>query len=72
MLGLKIEEGYLKFEPCIPSNWTEYKIKYQWKESCYNIIIKNPNGKNTFEENTSKVILNGNEVENHIKLDGIR
>ena len=33
------------------------------------IYYQNLNGKNTFEENISKVILNGNEVENHIKLD---
>ena len=28
--------------------------------------------KNGFEEGVSKITLNGNEVENHIKLDGSR
>lgn len=72
LLGLKVKEGYLKIEPCIPSNWKEYQMKYQYQESVYNIMIKNPNGKNHFEENVSKMFLNGNEVENGIKLDGSR
>ena len=67
ILGLKIENGNLKIEPCIPKEWKEYTIRYKWKESIYNIKIKNPNQKNTGVE---KVILNGEEVENNIKLDG--
>lgn len=72
LLGLKIEEGYLKIEPCIPKDWKEYQMKYQWRESMYNIMVKNPSGKNGFEADTSKVFLNGNEVDNLIKLDGSR
>ena len=66
ILGLKINEGYLTIEPCIPKDWKEYQIRYKWKESIYNIKVKNTNGKNT---GVDKVILNGNEVENRIKLD---
>ncbi len=72
LLGLKVEKGYLKIEPCIPKDWKEYQIKYQYRESNYNILIKNPNGKNTFEKGSSKIFLNGNEIENGIKLDGSR
>ena len=72
LLGLKIEKGYLKIEPCIPKDWKQYQIQYKWKESVYNIIVNNPNGKNTFENGICKVILNGNEVGNLIKLDGSR
>ena len=69
LLGLKIEEGYLKIEPCIPKDWKEYQIQYKWKESIYNIKILNPDGKNT---GVIKVILDGEEVENNIRLDGKR
>ena len=31
--------------------------------------MKNPNGKNT---GVTKILLDGNETENHIKLDGTR
>ena len=66
ILGLKIEKGYIKIEPCIPKEWEEYQIKYRWKKSIYNIKVKNPNKKNTGVE---KVIVNGKEQENKIKLD---
>ena len=69
LLGLKIEEGYLKIEPCIPRDWKEYQIQYKYKESIYNIQVLNPEGKNT---GVTKVIVNGKEVENKIKLDGKR
>ena len=67
ILGLKIENGVMKFEPCIPKDWKEYLIRYKWGKSIYNIKIKNPNQKNTGVE---KVFLNGNEVVNGIRLDG--
>ncbi len=69
ILGLKIENGYLSIEPCIPKDWKEYQIQYKWKDSIYHINVKNPNGKN---RGVTKVILDGNEVENKIKLDGSR
>lgn len=67
ILGLKIENGVMKFEPCIPKDWKEYLIRYKWGKSIYNIKIKNPNQKNTGVE---KVFLNGNEMINGIRLDG--
>lgn len=70
ILGLKIEKGYLKILPCIPKDWKEYQIKYRWKESLYNIIVRNLNGKNSWEEGKSKIKLNENNVVNNIKLDG--
>lgn len=69
ILGLKIENGYMTIDPCIPRDWKEYQIQYKWKDSIYHINVKNPNGKNRGIE---KVILDGNEVENKIKLDGAR
>ena len=66
ILGLKIENGFMSIEPCIPKDWKEYNIKYKWKNSFYNIVVKNPNGKNFGVENVS---LNGVVVENNIKLE---
>ena len=59
ILGLKIEYNILKIEPCIPSSWEEYSIRYEYKNSIYNIKIKNPNHKNTGVE---KFFLNGEEI----------
>ena len=65
ILGLKVENEYIKIEPCIPKDWKEYQIQYRWKQSIYNIDIKNPEGKNT---GITSVKLNGKETENRIKL----
>ncbi len=69
ILGLKIKNGYMYFEPCIPKDWKEYQIQYRYKESIYNITVKNQLGKNT---GVKRVSLNGNEIENKLKLDGER
>ena len=67
ILGLKIRKGILSIEPCIPSNWKEYLIRYKYGKSIYNIRISNPNGKNTGVE---KFVVNGVEIkEKSIKLD---
>lgn len=47
LLGLHIENGYLSIQPCIPSDWKEYSIKYKHGNSVYNIHVSNPNGKIT-------------------------
>lgn len=65
ILGLKIENGIAKIEPCIPTSWKEYSIKYKWKNAFYNIIVKNPNGKNTGVE---RIVVNGVETK-EIKLE---
>lgn len=59
VLGLKIEEGYLRIEPCISKRWKEYEIKYKYKTSIYNIKVRNTAERNT---GVSKFILNGEEI----------
>ncbi|MBO5413782.1 MAG: hypothetical protein J6A29_05820 [Clostridia bacterium] len=66
ILGLNIENGILKINPCIPKDWKEYSIRYKFGNSIYNIKVKNPNSKNTGVE---KMLLNGKEIEDlQIKL----
>jgi len=60
ILGLKIKDGYLKINPCVPNDWKEYEIKYKYETSLYKIIVKNPNHKETGVE---KFIVNGEEIE---------
>ncbi|MBR1653379.1 MAG: hypothetical protein IJ690_00275 [Clostridia bacterium] len=68
ILGLNIENGYMSFNPSIPSEWKEYEIKYKNGETRYNIKIKNINDKS----NKGKTVkLNGDVIENgKIKLEG--
>lgn len=66
ILGIKIEKGILRVEPCIPKDWKEFEVHYRWKNSIYHIMVRNPEGKNT---GINKVFLNGVEVENKIVLE---
>jgi cellobiose phosphorylase len=69
ILGIKINHNILEISPCIPSFWKEYKVCYKFGNSLYNIKVKNPNGKST---GINKVTINGEIVENKIKLNGDR
>ena len=60
ILGLNIENGYLKIEPHIPQNWDNYEIKYKYKNSVLNIKVArgniilglNKNNEKTVEDTT--------------------
>jgi cellobiose phosphorylase len=39
LLGLTLEEGALKFKPCLPAEWKEYKIHYRYRETTYHIAV---------------------------------
>ena len=67
ILGLKISGNKLKLQPCIPKAWKEYKIKYKYGRSIYNIKVINNNGKNF---GVNKIVVNNNEIENEINLEG--
>lgn len=66
ILGLKIEKGKLKIDPCIPSDWREYSIQYKYKSTLYNIKVKNLSEKNTGVE---KIFINGKEEKEIPLLD---
>ena len=66
ILGLKIINGNMSFSPCIPKEWKEYKIKFMWGKSIYNITVLNPKGKNF---GITEVYLNNKKIDNCIKLD---
>ena len=61
ILGLQLEGNILKINPCIPSTWSEYKIRLKYGNSIYNIKVTNKNKKNT---GINKIYLNGVEIEN--------
>ena len=67
ILGLKIHHNFMSIQPCISKDWEQFEIKFKYGESIYNIKVNNKNKKNSGVE---KVILNGEEVENNIRLEG--
>ena len=39
LLGLHREGDHLVLQPCIPTDWTEYRLHYRYRESMYLITI---------------------------------
>lgn len=80
ILGLRIVDGNLSISPCIPKEWDEYSIRYEYKSSVYNIKVRNvsksePNSVNVFrvngeliDEKKIKLIDNGRIYEVDIEL----
>ena len=67
ILGLNIQKNVLKIEPHIPESWKEYKIRYKYGNSIYNIKVTN------IKEGKEKLKINGNEIEGNeiiLKNDG--
>ncbi len=44
ILGIKPDFDGLRIDPCIPKSWKGYRINRVFRNSTYNIDIKNPNG----------------------------
>ena len=67
ILGLNIENGYLKIEPHIPQNWDDYEKKYKYKNSVLNIKVARGNiilGLNKNSEKTGENTANITSISN--------
>lgn len=61
ILGFRKRGENLEIDPCIPGNWSGFKIKYSYYDTDYLIEVKNPERVNT---GVIKVIVDGKELEN--------
>jgi cellobiose phosphorylase len=39
LLGLRLEDGKLRFEPCLPAEWNEFKLRYRYRGTLYHITV---------------------------------
>ncbi|MDY0326140.1 MAG: glucoamylase family protein [Candidatus Cloacimonadaceae bacterium] len=39
LLGMRLEVDKLYIEPCLPEDWSEYKLHYRYRETVYHITI---------------------------------
>ncbi|HJS28675.1 MAG TPA: protein ndvB, partial [Anaerolineales bacterium] len=46
ILGLQLEGGSLKIDPCIPKDWPGYEITVRRTETAFHIRVENPSGIN--------------------------
>jgi cellobiose phosphorylase len=58
LLGLHLEVDRLRFAPCLPAKWTEFKIHYRYRETFYHITIRNHAAGTT----VGRLVLDGAEL----------
>jgi cellobiose phosphorylase len=39
LLGLRLEVDRLSVTPCIPVDWTEFKVHYRYRDTMYHITV---------------------------------
>jgi cyclic beta-1,2-glucan synthetase len=40
LLGLVLEKGCLRFAPCLPPDWTGFTMRYRYRETSYDISVR--------------------------------
>jgi cyclic beta-1,2-glucan synthetase len=40
LLGLKLEVDKLRFAPCLPPDWEDFKLHYRYRETTYHIAVR--------------------------------
>lgn len=44
ILGIRPDFDRLLIDPCIPGDWSEFKVNREWRGAIYHITVKNPDG----------------------------
>jgi cellobiose phosphorylase len=63
ILGLRPHWQGLEIDPCIPSNWPEFRASRVFRNNRYNIIVRNPEGVNS---GIKTILVNGEEFQTGI------
>ncbi len=40
LLGVTLEGNCLRFAPCLPADWTEFRMRYRYRETPYDIAVR--------------------------------
>ncbi len=60
ILGIQTDYEGLRIDPCIPSNWKEFKVSRNFRGKKLNITVKN---NESVQKGVKKIALNGKEIE---------
>ena len=44
LLGLSLSGDKLHFAPCLPADWSEFKLHYRYRETVYHITVRQASG----------------------------
>ena len=62
LLGLRLEAEKLHFAPCLPADWTTFKLRYRYRETVYQISVLQINA----ADGETRVTVDGVEREDRI------
>jgi len=63
ILGIQPHYHGIKIDPCIPKEWSGYKITRKFRGATYNIELKNPHHVNG---GVSSIVINGDKIEGNV------
>jgi len=63
ILGIQPTMQGLKINPCIPSDWREYKVTRKYRGKTYEIMVYNPEG---VQSGVRRIMVNGNPIDGNI------
>ncbi len=59
ILGLFREGDTLRLDPCVPKDWSSYRVSYRYGQAVYEIEVENPEGVN---QGVKRLTLDGDDV----------
>ncbi len=60
VLGLSLEADRLRIRPCMPPSWNEFSLRYRYRETWYDIVVRRSAG------------VDGDEAMPRLVVDGVR
>jgi cyclic beta-1,2-glucan synthetase len=59
LLGLTLEGDRLRFAPCLPPEWNEFSVRYRYRETYYEIVVRRTKGVSDGGSGAARVTLDG-------------
>jgi cyclic beta-1,2-glucan synthetase len=59
LLGITLEGDRLRFAPCLPPTWNEFAVRYRYRETYYEIVIRRAESASDDEHDAARVIFDG-------------
>jgi cellobiose phosphorylase len=58
-LGLTLEGDRLRFAPCLPPAWNEFAVRYRYRETYYEIVVRRAESASDDDHDAARVIIDG-------------
>ena len=59
LLGLMLEGDRLRFAPCLPPTWNEFAVRYRYRETYYEIVVRRTEMMGDEDSDAARVTIDG-------------